>query len=494
LPVAIETSTARPPVQIRSAAEYDAELCRRHHLDFMRQVWQKPEPFVEGRHAVAICGRIDRAIADYRAGLSTFLIISVPIRHGKSDLLPRHLPAKFIAEFPDAEVMLVTYSAELADDLSRFARKIIQSTQYRRLYPSIRLAQDSAAVSRWGIAGHTGGMVAAGFGGSITGRGFSLGLIDDFCKNREEAESTTIRNKTWESFKNDFMTRRAPVSITIIGASPWNVDDLIGRIKKSMKDDPTFPRFETIRFPAFDDGSQNPPYPQGILFPERYGRAWYDGQRSTLGTYGTAGLLQCDPKPRTGNLLKTDMAKIEEAAPEGLRWVRSWDLASTEKELSKSDPDWSAGVLEAVEYRTLGGVPIPHLWIKDVVRGQWEAPERDRRIKQVAMMDGPGVRVGTESVAGYKDTYTRLKEVLAGIRTVEAIVPAGDKLIRVSPLEPIFEAGNVHLIRGDWNQAFLDECADFPAGAHDDQVDGMSGGWSMCARRRVPHVAYVGAA
>jgi predicted phage terminase large subunit-like protein len=117
-----------------------------------------------------------------------------------------------------------------------------------------------------------------------------------------------------------------------------------------------------------------------------------------------------------------------------------------------------------------------------VVRGRWAAPERDRRIEQIAMADGPAVRVGTESVAGYKDTHARIAEVLMGKRVVEKVTPPGDLLIRVAPLEPIFEAGHVHLLRGDWNQIFLSEGTEYPRGAHDDQVAAMVTGYEMIAR------------
>ncbi len=471
-------------LQFPSLRAIRAEQCRRHHIEFMQQTWQRPDPFIIGQHTRAICEKIDWAIQRFREGVSSFIIVMVPIRHGKSDMLSRYLPAKFLGEFPDLEVMLVSYGADLSETFSRDAQRILQSPQYRALFPGVDVAKDMSSVTRWGIQGHMGGMVAVGFGGAMTGKGYSLGLCDDYVKDRQEAESALIRQRTWDSFTQDFLTRRAPVSITFALATPWHTDDVIGRAKKAMKD-PAFPRFEIVRFPAYDEGDQKPPYDQGILFPERFPRAWYDAQKATLGTYGTAGLLQCNPKARSGNILKIDKVQIHDEAPEGLRWVRAWDLASTEKEILKSDPDWTAGILEAVKYETVAGVAIPHLWIKHVLRGQWEAPERDRRIVQIAQMDGPGVRVGTESVAGYKDTYTRLKETLSGVRNVDKIVPATDKLVRVNPLEPIFEVGNVHLIRGDWNQAFLDECGEFPSGAHDDQVDAMSCGWKMASKEKL---------
>ena len=447
----------------------------------MQYCWQKETPFIIGCHTRIICEKIDNAIQQYRIGQSSFLILKVPFRHGKSDIASRYLPPHFLGLFPDEEVLLITYSAGLAHDFSRFARTLVRADQYKAIFSKINLDRDAAAVQHWQLADRMGAMNAAGLGGIMTGRGYSLGILDDYHKNRQEAESATIRERNWDSFTNDFLTRRSPVSITIILATPWHVDDIIGRAEKAMKADPDFPTFELITFPAMDDE-----YPSGYLFSERFPDNWYRSQAAALGTYGTASLLQCNPVSRSGNILKTDKVKIHEIEdlPPGLRWARAWDLASTEKQLVKEDPDYTVGMLLAIEWRLPPeelniGEKIPHLWIRDVMRGRWAAPERDRRIIQIAKIDGPGVRVGTESVAGYKDTYERLAEILKGIRSVAKITPPADLLIRVNPLEPIFEAGNVHLLRGDWNQTLLQEIGEYNSGSHDDQVAAMVTGWEM---------------
>lgn len=462
--------------------DVDAEFARRRHLRFMQYCWQKETEFIIGRHTEAVCAEIDRAIDRYRKGESSFLLIKVPFRHGKSDIISRYFPPHFLGLFPDDEVLLCTYSAELSNDFSRFARALMRSPEYEQLFPGIELSRESSAVQHWELeAPHIGAFNAVGVGGSMTGRGYACGIVDDYHKNRQEAESSTVRDRVWDSFTNDFLTRRAPVSITIVLATPWHVDDLIGRAERRMKEDPDFPQFTVVSFPAMGDE-----YESGFLFPERFPPSWYRGQAAALGTYGTASLLQVNPVARAGNILKTDRVQIHDAAdiPLGLRWARPWDLASTEKQLVKDDPDYTVGALMAVEWRMPPddadvGELIPHIWIRDVVRGRWAAPERDRFIKQTAMVDGAGVLVGTESVAGYKDTYERMADVLKGLRIVQKVTPPGDLLIRVNPLEPIFEAGHVHLVRGDWNRDFLQEVAEYNSGAHDDQVAALVTGWEM---------------
>lgn len=455
----------------------------------MQHCWQRPTPMAVGRHTSAICERIDQAVVDFQAGQSTYLVVTVPFRHGKSEIVSRFLPPHFLGLFPDEEVLLVTYGQDLADGFSRAGRSLLRSDQYQELFPGVQISDESAAVHHWELRDRQGSFSGAGLGGTLTGRGYALGIVDDYHKDRKDAESPAVRESNWNSFTESFLTRAAPVSITLVVASPWHTDDIIGRIKKAMAEDPDFPRFEFIRFPAQDESYGG----DGYLFPERFTAAWYRARFAFLGAYAAAGLMQGDPVTRTGNILKTDRIQVHDELPAGLqlRWVRAWDLASTEKQVSKPDPDWTVGMKLAIEWRVHPELEskLPHLWIANVVRGRWAAPERDRRIKLHAMLDGPQVRIGEESVAGYKDTVEHTKEVLRGLRIVEGVTPPGDLLVRVAPLEPIFEAGNVHLLRGTWNQELLTEFAEYPRGAHDDQVAAMVTGYEMQTRKRKIKVA-----
>jgi predicted phage terminase large subunit-like protein len=321
-------------------------------------------------------------------------------------------------------------------------------------------------------------MGAVGFGGGMSGRGYSLGIVDDFFKNQEQAESAGTRDVVWDSFRNDFLTRRAPVSITMIVTTRWGRDDPPGRIVRAMAEDAKFPRFEIVNFPAIADA-----YERGVLFPERFPPEWYEAQRATLGRIGFAALMQQEPVALTGNLFMVDQVKVirRDQVPGGLRWVRSWDLASTQKQVAKDDPDFTAGVLMATMHRPRGaGLPSETLiYVAGVYRGRWEAPERDRRGLAVAETDGRGVRIGVECVGGYKDTLTRWRQMFAGKRTVQAIIPTTDKVVRWEPLMAVVDAGNFHIVEGEWNGAYLDEMAEAPHGKHDDQLDATAGGYYM---------------
>lgn len=439
----------------------------------MHYVWWKGDAdrFIVGRHTRAICDRITKGVHDFMNGISTFLVVSVPIGHGKSDIVSRALPAFFLgvcySRHPD--IILTGYGAELVEGFSNQARDIVAGERYQTLFPDVKLSSQKNTQSLWKVEGSTGSVLAVGLGGAVTGHRANLLDCDDYIQNRKQAESTTQRNHINDSFTNDLMTRRASVCLTVICASRWHAKDLIGFIEVRMTEDPNFPKFEFLSFPATKKPAGDDPGYE-YLFPERYSPAWYKSQRATLGKYGASGLLDLKPKVRGGNRFLIDNVKIlkPDQWPKDLRYVRSWDPASSQKQRKEDDPDFTAGAKVAVTYEN----NLPVLWIHDVVAIQQEAPARNRRIYMTALQDGPTVAILVEGVGQGKDTYTTVKDALRGKRSVIRVQVSGDKGVRAAPLEPIFEAGNVRLLEAPWNDVVIEQFAAFPStGEHDDIVD-----------------------
>ncbi len=313
--------------------------------------------------------------------------------------------------------------------------------------------------------------------GGLTGQGGNLLILDDYCAGREDAESQTLRDKTCEVFSDNFMTRRAPVSIVLILATRWHIDDVIGRVKRSMREDPSYPRFEDVNIPAFSDT-----YPLGVLFPERFPISWYEEQRAVLGEYGAASLLQGEPMARGGNRFHIDRVQEASAAdfPES-KYYRVFDLAHTKKERDKSDPDYTVGTLLTFRKDESGAW---HLWIKDIWRVQLDAPERDAGIRALSDADREDVAYSIERSSDSQDAFKVLAKTLEGKRKVTTGRMKGDKSIRAMPLEPIFQAGHVHILRGAaWKYDFLSEAGAFPHGAHDDIIDTLSLGYYIVCMR-----------
>lgn len=469
--------------------ELEQIIAREQHLEFMRYTWVKGDidHFIVGFHTRKICEKIDEAIDKFANGISSCLLISVHPRAGKSDIVSRYLAPHFLGEFPDKEVMQVTYQATLAASFSSFSRNILRSKKYRDLYPHIFLSSETNQKANIAIADRydkpTGGkLYAAGLQSGLTGNGFHLGILDDYFAGRAEAESLIQRNNAWDAFTNDFMTRRAPVSITIILATQWNIDDINGRIKKQMKIDPNFPQFEVIAFPAKSEHYKGPgKYPGKYLFLERYAEKWYEQQYAILGNYAAAALFDCDPVVRTGGRFNLEFIDYYDTnfGPFDKKWARVWDLAHTAVQREGDDPDYTSGTKLAFEY--LPGDPVPHLWIDNVFRTRENAAERDAKIKAIAELDGPYIEPYIESSIDSKDAFQYIKNAMPDIAW-NNVNCKGDKGARATPLEPIFSApGHVHIKRGEWNNDLIAELMSFDGMGknHDDQVDNLSAGYQI---------------
>lgn len=453
------------------------ELLRRRArvdlLAFMRWVWWAPQEFVVGRHTRAICERLTRAVEDWREGKTTYLLVTVPFRHGKSDIISRALPAYFLGRNQDRQpdIIMSGYGFNLVRGFSSRVRKIVQSEGYQALFLGVKLARGANRVDEWQVEGSSGTVTAQGLGGAVTGKGAHLLIVDDYCRNRAEAVSKVYRDKVWDSFRNDLMTRlNAPASIVIVCATPWHVDDVRGRILSEMKKSEEFPRFEELNFPACIPGEYE------YLFPERFSANWYKAQRATLGTQAAA-LLDCNPKVEGGNRFRVDRVVIHQTKdgwPAG-RETRGWDLASSEKERGGSDPDWTWGVRGLVVVRQLPyGLKQHEVWLSAGVACQEEAPRRNALIVNTAREDGRGVIQYIEAYGAYKDSYTTLRGLLMGFSVVRPSQLPGDKAAKLAALEPSFEAGIVHVYApgfGKFLDMWLEQFTDFPGGKHDDACD-----------------------
>jgi predicted phage terminase large subunit-like protein len=448
---------------------------RTDFLSYMRVAWQGSAPFRIGRHTRAICDRLTRAVDDYLRGQDTHILCNIPHRHGKSTIISKYFPSWFLGRCAKTahSVIMSGYGSDLVTGFSRECKAIMRSTEYRVIFPGVTIDPRHNAVDDWALNGSSDPVTVVGLGGGLAGKGGNLIVLDDAVKNAKEAGSATYREATWQSFSTDLMTRKnAPAVIVVVLMTQWHVDDITGRILRRMKENPDFPQFERLVFPARKDG------PDGweCLFPEQYTPKWYAEQRATLGTAKAAALLDCNPVVEGGNRFACNKIVFHdtlEGWPTG-REARGWDLASSSKDRDKDDPDRTWGIRGLVKSRKLsGGAVLRELWIRSMTACRAEAPQRNAMIRATAQADGTGIAQHVEAFAGYKDAYTELKAALPGHIVRPSRLP-GDKSAKLAPLEPVMENGDVHVYRpgcGPWLDEWLAEFMAFPAGAHDDACD-----------------------
>ncbi len=396
------------------------------------------------------------------------LIISMPPRHGKSQLVSEYYPAWRAGVFPDRRVILASYEADFAASWGRKARTLLE--QFGHWF-NVKVAAASSAANRWDIEGRAGGMMTAGVGGPITGKGADDLIIDDPLKNYEDAHSETIREKIWNWFTSTAYTRLEPNANVIVIATRWHADDLTGRILREL----THESWEEIVFPAIACEDDILGRKAGdALWPHRFNVAALEAIRKTIGSYQFSALYQQRPTAPDGEMFKRAWFPIIEAAPIDADYCRAWDKAST-----ADGGDFSVGVLLAKDKEGFW-------YVADVVRGQWSSFERNRVIKQTTEIDAAAygrrytVVVEQEPGSGGKESAEFTVKQLAGY-TVKIERVTGDKASRAGPFAAQAEAGNVRLVRGAWNRAYLDELVGFPHGVHDDMIDGSSGAFNHLA-------------
>jgi predicted phage terminase large subunit-like protein len=210
-----------------------------------------------------------------------------------------------------------------------------------------------------------------------------------------------------------------------------------------------------ITLPALaEDGDPLGRAPGAALCPERYD----EEQR---------------PTPKAGEIFDPAWFRIVDAPPAHAMRVRWWDMAATE-----SGGDYTAGVRVSV---TPDGV----FTVEHIARGQWAPGRRDATIRQTAELDGAAVVQWGEQEPGSagKSQALAFVKLLAGF-TAYTAPSTGDKIVRAGPLAAQAQAGNVQLVRGEWNRHFLEELRQFPHGTHDDQVDAAASALNQLARRQ----------
>lgn len=387
----------------------------------------------------------------------------MPPRHGKSELCAVRFPAWFLGRNPDKRFILASYASDLAERFSRQVRSVVDSDTYLPIFPGVGMDPVSRSVSAWDLYGRRGGMKAVGVGGPITGHGAHVLLIDDPIKNREEAESLVMRESVWNWYTSTAYTRLEDNGAVIVVMTRWQEDDLAGRLLEAQRVHARSDQWHVLHMPAINEQGE-------ALWPAKYSADDLERIRVNIGSYDWSALYMGAPAPPEGALVKRAWIQIRPSAPDGMRKCRYWDKAGT-----VMAGDYTAGV-------KIGRTTDGSWWICHATRGQWGPGEREARMRSTAEADGIETlqRIEQEPGSGGKDSASISVRNLAGF-DVQARPVSGDKETRFRPFAAQAEAGNVYMVAGEWNAAYLDEICSFPFGKHDDQVDGTGGAFNELA-------------
>lgn len=386
------------------------------------------------------------------------LIINIPPRYSKTLLAMIYFMAWTIGKQPDSEFIHTSYSARLAATNSWQTRELVISEEYRKVFPLVQIKTDSTAKDEWRTT--AGGCVyAVGSGGAITGYGagkvrdgFGGAILIDDPHKADESRSKIMRQNVIDWFQTTLESRRnSPDTPIILIMQRLHVEDLSGWLLNGGNGE----TWEHLCLAALQaDGS--------ALWPEKHS-AEELRRMQTAAPFIFEGQYQQRPYIAEGNFFKPDQIATIDALPADskISFVRAWDFGAT------TDGDYTTGV----KMGNHAGRTI----ISDVVRGQWSPDEVNRIMLATTQRDGYLVKVRFPQDPGQagKQHVSYIGKLLSGYKFTSLPV-SGDKVTRAEPFAAQVNVGNVDMVRGSWNNAFVDELRSFPNGTHDDQVDAAS--------------------
>lgn len=398
------------------------------------------------------------------------LIVSMPVRHGKSWLTSMWNPVWFLEHFPDRNVILCGHGDNFARKWGRRVRNLIR--RYEKDL-RVRLAPDSTAAHDWRTT-EDGGMLCAGVGGQIMGEGANLLIVDDYCKNARQARSRVERDNVWEWWDSSAMTRLEPDASVVVVATRWGQDDLIGRILKRDEEGD----WEQIRLPALaeeDDALGRTP--GEALWPERWSQEYLEKRREKQLPWVWAAIYQQRPSPSEGGLFKKDWIRYYQE-PAGDVYVYS--VGSNQRRVPREGlhrfavVDLAASAKALADYTVVGIFGIDsenRILVLDWLRRRMEGPELVPAIREITE------RWGVSSIwierIGYQ--LTLVQEARRQGLPVRELHPKGDKVARALPATAALEGERVFVPEAKgWVPALTEELLCFPRGEHDDQVDVLS--------------------
>lgn len=410
-----------------------------------------PEHLKEGRR------HLDRVTK----GECKRLMIFMPPRHGKSEQTTIHYPAYRLLTDQRTRIIVGAYNHELACTFSRRTRRIVSRFGFD-------FEHDQNKQHEW-FSVHGGGLVAAGVGTGVTGKGAEIVLIDDPTKSRAEAESPAYRRRVLDWYQNDLYTRLHPGGVVVLIMTRWTALDLAGQLLEEANNGGE--RWDVVSLPAIaEEGDALGRQAGQALWPERYGEADFERIRKAIGSYAFSALYQQRPSPRSGGFFRPEWFRIVDPVERSGLACRAWDTAAT-----PGSGDYTAGVRIVRD--------SDRYVVTDAWRGQVSPAERRVRQRAVAELDGREtvVRIAQDPGSAGVDQAEHDAINLGGFPVVVERV-TGTKEVRAMPFAAACEAGLVDVERGAWNREFIDELCQFPTGRNDDQVDAASDAFNYVSR------------
>ena len=432
-----------------------------------------------------ICGQLMRFFVKVKKKESPRLIITMPPRHGKSQLVSRHFPSWGLGVDPDTSIIAASYSARLAKRFNKNVQNIIESDIYREIFPNTSFTERSEKVrfvkrrktyvktmEFFEVPGFEGSLRSVGVEGGITGMGADILIIDDPFKDRKSADSPTVRESVWDWYTSTAYTRLSPGGGVLVTVTRWHENDLVGRLVDAMKQEGG-DQWEIINYPAIAERDEPHRKKGEALHPGRYPLEMLLRIKHNIGSYDWGSLYQQHPTPRGGGVFKAKWIRHWTECPKVFdRVIQSWDFTFKDSENSDN--------VSGQVWGQLGS----NFYLLDNDTDRMDFVSQVRAMQRMSSKWPDALEKIVEDKANGPAIISAIGSRIPGI---VPYTPRGSKTARAYSVSPLFEAGNVYLPPMDeehpWVKKYVDELLAFPNAEHDDQVDSTTQALDTLATR-----------
>lgn len=429
------------------------ELARRHLLDFTQ--YRFPSYKINWHHK-----KLADALERVEGGTLKRLIVNMPPRGGKSELVSVNFPAYCMGKNRDRNIIAASYTSALAINFGRQVRNIMDDQEYKTLFDT-RLAEDSQSKGSWATNGR-GEYNAVGVGGSLTGKGADILIIDDPIKNREEAESELVSEGVWDWYKSTARTRLSPDGAIVIVMTRWKDNDLVGRI---LAEDPE--GWEVITLKAIAEEDEEFRKEGEALWADFFTLDKVLEIKRDIGSYEFACLYQQNPINKETQVFKEEWFKYktldEILNMNTLCWI------TIDSALSKKKTSDSTGVC-------INWVDDKNIWHIKAYKVKVSPTELIELIFELHKLYKPEA-IGIEETT-FVQAIQPFLSIEMGRRNIFPHVVdlkhgGVNKEVRIRGLVPRYERG--HVVHAEGMCKDLEsELLRFPSSAHDDVEDAVA--------------------
>jgi len=406
--------------------------------------------------------RLASLLEDIEARRKDRICVSVPPRHGKSQMVSIYYAAWYLGKNPSHKIMLVSHTTDLAVDFGRKVRNLINTDAYQEIFPDVQLAKDSKSAGRWNT--NLGGeFFAAGVGSALAGRGAHLLLVDDPHSEQDVLSGNfEVFDKAYEWFAYGARTRLMPGGAVAIVHTRWHMDDLIGRVVRDMSKNEGADQYEVFEFPAILDTPEG----EKALWPEFFDLPALYRTKASMPTFQWNAQYQQKPT-------------AEEAAIVKREWWRRWQHESPPTcEYIIMSLDAAAEKHNRADFTalTVWGVFLNEeedahqLILLNSIKRRLEFPELKRLCIDEHEAWEPDSFIVEKKSAGVA-IYQELRRTGVPVQEYTPHRGTGDKMARLNSVADIIASGMVWVPEHRWAEEVVEEIAGFPFMSHDDLVD-----------------------